>query len=103
MREHRDQQCLQCRWARGNGAAAGCASQRSEEVYDEISASVANVVEAKAGIKLNIMVPIGGNPSRISWVASYDNFAAYESGRNKLLPDADYMKLVESNTPYFLP
>ncbi len=64
---------------------------------------VAKMVEAKAGIKLNIMVPIGGNPSRISWVASYDNFAAYESGRNKLLPDADYMKLVESNTPYFLP
>jgi hypothetical protein len=49
------------------------------------------------------MVPIGGNPSRISWVATYDNLAAFESVWNKLLPDADYTKLVESAAPDFLP
>jgi len=64
---------------------------------------VAKMVEAKVGIKVNTMRPIGGNPSRIGWVASYDNLAAFESTATQLLADADYRKLLESNTPYFLP
>ena len=64
---------------------------------------VAKMVEAKVGIKVNVMRPIGGNPSRIGWVASYDNLAAFKSATMKLLSDAGYMKSVESSAPYFLP
>ena len=64
---------------------------------------VAKMVEAKVGIKVNLMRPIGGNPSRIGWVASYDNLAAFKSVSMKLLSDADYRKLLESSAPYFLP
>ena len=64
---------------------------------------VAKMVEAKVGIKNTIMVPIGGNPGRISWVSSYDNLAAFEAASLKLLADADYMKLTESSMPYFMP
>jgi len=64
---------------------------------------VAKMVEAKVGTKLNMMVPIGGNPSRIAWVASYDNLAAFEAASMKLLPNADYKKLLESSAPHFLP
>ena len=64
---------------------------------------VTKMVEAKVGIKNNIMRPIGGNPSRISWVSSYDNLAAFEAASMKLLSDADYRKLLESSASYFLP
>ena len=64
---------------------------------------VTKMVEAKVGIKNTIMMPIGGNPSRIGWVSSYDNLAAFESVAMKLLADADYMKLLESSASYFLP
>ena len=60
---------------------------------------VAKMVEAKVGIKVNLMRPVGGNPSRIGWVASYDNLAAFESVSMKLLSDADYRKLLESSAP----
>ena len=64
---------------------------------------VAKMVEAKVGIKDNVMVPIGGNPGRIGWILSYDNLAAFEETSLKLLADADYMKLTESNAQYFVP
>ena len=64
---------------------------------------VAKMVEAKVGTKVNIMVPIGGNPARIGWVSSYDKLADFESISIKLMPDPDYTKLVESGAPYFLP
>ncbi len=63
----------------------------------------AKMIEAKVGIKVNLMRPVGGNPSRIGWVASYDNLAAFESTATKLLADADYRKLLESSAPSFLP
>jgi hypothetical protein len=40
---------------------------------------------------------------RISWVSSYDNLAAFEAASLRLLADADYMKLTESNMQYFAP
>ena len=64
---------------------------------------VTKMVEAKVGNKANIMMPIGGNPGRIGWVASYDTLAAFEAASTKLLPDPDYMKLVESSAAYFMP
>jgi len=64
---------------------------------------VAKMVEAKVGIKVNLMRPIGGNPSRMDWVASYENLAAFESVSMRLLSDADYRKLLESSASYFLP
>jgi len=63
---------------------------------------ITKMVEAKAGIKINIGLPIGGNPNRITWVASYDNLTAFESATSKLLTDADYMELTESAAPYFV-
>jgi hypothetical protein len=64
---------------------------------------VAKLVESKVGTKVDIAVPIGGNPGRITWNSSYDNLAEFESRATKLLSDADYTKLVESSAPYFLP
>ena len=64
---------------------------------------VAKMVEAKVGIKDTVMVPIGGNPGRISFVTSYDNLAAFEAASLKLLADPEYMKFTESNMQYFLP
>jgi hypothetical protein len=63
---------------------------------------VAKMAEEKVGIKVSIGMPIGGNPGRITWVASYDNLAAFESASTKLVTDVDYMKLTESAAPYFV-
>jgi len=63
---------------------------------------IAKIVETRAGIKINIGLPIGGNPFRITWVASYDNLTAFESATAKLLSDADYVELTENAAPYFV-
>ena len=63
---------------------------------------VEKMVADKVGTKLNISVPIGGNPNRIAWVSSYDNLAAFESTATKLLADTDYRKLIESSASNFL-
>ena len=46
---------------------------------------------------------VGGMLGRIAWVTPFDNMAAFELAATKLMTDADYLKLVESSEPYFVP
>src|SRR5208283_1142343 len=64
---------------------------------------VAKMVADKVGKKVSTSIPIGGNPWRILWVATYDNLAEFDSTSTKLLKDADYVKLLESSASYFIP
>jgi len=54
-------------------------------------------------MKLDILMPIGGNPNRIAWLGHYENLAQWEGLLSKLMTDTDYVTAVASNSASFLP
>lgn len=65
--------------------------------------AVAKLIKEKFGAELRLNVPIGGNPNRIAFVAVYANLSEFETQMTKLTADADYMKMLATNAPNFLP
>ena len=53
-------------------------------------------------VKLEVLMPIGGNPNRISWAARYDSLATWESLGNKMLADPVYMAMVTQGSENFI-
>jgi hypothetical protein len=66
---------------------------------NEISAQV----KTTAGIDLKIAVPVGGNATRMAWIADYENLAQYESVGLKLLGDLKYLELIKKGAGIFVP
>jgi hypothetical protein len=64
---------------------------------------ITKLVKDKFGVKINVSMPIGGNPDRMAFVSSYASLAELEAQATKLIADADYQKLVAANAPTFLP
>lgn len=65
--------------------------------------TVAKLIKEKFGADLRISVPIGGNPNRIAFVATYPSLSEFEAVMVKLVADADYMKMLATNASSFLP
>jgi hypothetical protein len=53
------------------------------------------------GSTLLLLVPVGGNPSRIAWHSTYEDLAHYELLTNKLHADSAYQNLVAEAGPLF--
>jgi hypothetical protein len=64
---------------------------------------VAKYIKDKHSTTLEVFMPIGGNPARISWHARYDSLAEWETLSAKLLADKKYMNLLSKNKDTFLP
>jgi hypothetical protein len=64
---------------------------------------IAKLVTDKVGTAIKINVPVGGNPSRIAWLAHYDNLTQYETMSAQLLADKDYLAAVASSAAIFVP
>ena len=58
---------------------------------------------ATTGIDLKIAVPVGGNPSRIAWIANYENLAQFEAAGLKLLADQKYLELTKKAVGILVP
>ena len=58
---------------------------------------------ATTGIDVKIAVPVGGNPSRIAWIANYENLAQFEAAGLKLLADQKYMELTNKAAGILVP
>jgi len=54
------------------------------------------------GIKLEVLLPIGGNPNRIAWRAEYANLGALEDFINRSSADQKYAELVKSGAANFI-
>ena len=46
---------------------------------------ISEFVSKHYGVKLEIMLPVGGNPQRIAWRAEYSNLGAMDEFQSKLL------------------
>jgi hypothetical protein len=64
---------------------------------------ITQYIEEKFGVKLQIIMPVGGNPYRIAWLGQYENLAAWETFTHKAAADAEYMTLTSKNAATFLP
>ena len=54
------------------------------------------------GQKLEVMMPIGGNPNRIAWRTEYANLAALEEFMTKTTSDPKYAELVKGGGMNFV-
>jgi len=64
---------------------------------------VSEYLDKQHGLKLEVMVPVGGNPFRIGWRAEYPSLAAMEQMDGKLMADPKYLELVARGGQYFNP
>jgi hypothetical protein len=64
---------------------------------------VAKLITEKHGVAIELNVPVGGNPSRIAWLAHYENLAQYETVSAKLLTDKDYLGAIATTGGVFVP
>ena len=60
-------------------------------------------VKATTGVDVKIAIPVGGNVSRIGWIANYENLAQYEAVGLKLLGDQKYQELIKKAAGIFVP
>jgi uncharacterized protein YbjT (DUF2867 family) len=59
-------------------------------------------IKDKLGIHVSVVMPVGGNPSRVAWSAQYADLAALESGFNKLLADPKYLEMITRGAENFI-
>jgi hypothetical protein len=55
---------------------------------------VAAYLAKKPGIKVEVSVPVAGNPNRIGWHSLHKDLAEFESTMNKLNTDPKYAEVV---------
>ena len=53
-------------------------------------------------LKLEVMMPIGGNPNRVAWRTEYASLAALEENQTNFMADPKYMELVASGADNFI-
>ena len=52
--------------------------------------------------KVEVMRPIGGNPNRIAWVATYPDLAAFDALTTRSQGDPKYLELIASAADLFI-
>ena len=65
--------------------------------------NVTKFIHDKYGVKIHIMMPIGGNPNRIGWQITYESVADWDALGSKLLADPEYGAMVAANAATFIP
>mgnify|MGYP000857569862 CR=1 FL=1 len=63
---------------------------------------LAKIVHGKTGIDVQIAVPIGGNPSRVCFLAQYEDLAALERAQAQLMSDPGYLDAVAKGGDNFV-
>ena len=60
-------------------------------------------VQKKFDRKLQVMMPIGGNPHRIAWRSTYPSLALMEEFQTKTLADPQYLSILSKAATLFVP
>ncbi len=55
---------------------------------------VAEHLHKQHGVKVEVLMPVGGNPLRVAWKSDYPNLGAMEDLMAKLMADQKYLELV---------
>jgi hypothetical protein len=65
--------------------------------------NIATLINNKFDKKLDLMMPVGGNPARIAWRGDYANLSEWETLSAKLLADPEYLALVATTAAFVIP
>lgn len=68
-----------------------------------VAKEIAEYVSKSHGVKLEVMMPVGGNPFRIAWRAEYPSLAAMEEAMAKIMTDAKWLELQAKGSVNFIP
>lgn len=63
---------------------------------------IVDYISKNLGVKLEVLLPIGGNANRIAWRAEHTNLAALEELVTRSAADAKYGELVKSGSSNFI-
>jgi len=63
---------------------------------------ISEYIGKQFGVRLEVMMPVGGNPNRVAWRAEYASLAAMEEMQTKMLADPKYMELVAKGGSNFI-
>ena len=64
---------------------------------------IAKTFKAMTSLDLTVMMPVGGNPNRVAWRASYKDLAQMDEMTMKMMSDKNYMSQVASAADLFIP
>ena len=63
---------------------------------------VSDYIGTQYGVRLEVMMPVGGNPNRVAWRAEYPNLGAMEEMQAKMLADPKYLEIVGKGALNFI-
>jgi hypothetical protein len=55
------------------------------------------------GQKMQLMVPVGGNPHRLCWYTSYESLGEMEKFQARTMGDAKYLSILGKASTIFIP
>jgi hypothetical protein len=64
---------------------------------------ISRFIKDNYGTDVVVLMPVGGNPSRIAWHANYDSLAQWQELADRSLRDPNYMEIIAKNSATFLP
>lgn len=75
------------------------------KITDAISFAhaISKYIADQYGVTFRVFLPIGGNPNRIAWQMQFAALADWDALVVKLLSDAEYAKIIASNSQTLLP
>ncbi|MEX8493511.1 hypothetical protein [Sphaerotilus sp.] len=63
---------------------------------------ISGYIKSHFGVEVTVHMPIGGNPNRVAWSASYGSLAAFEAMQVRMMSDKDYMGMVAKGSENFI-
>ena len=66
------------------------------------AAEIVEYLGSAHGQKMQIMLPVGGNPHRICWASTYENLGDMEKFQVKIMADAKYLAILGKSAPLFI-
>jgi ketopantoate hydroxymethyltransferase len=63
---------------------------------------ISDYIQKNSGTRVEVMLPVGGNPQRVAWRAEYENLGAMETSQMKMLADPKYLELAAKGATNFI-
>ena len=60
-------------------------------------------ISAKQGQKMQLMLPVGGNPHRLRFHTQYETLSDMENAQVALMADAKYLSILAKSATLFVP
>lgn len=67
------------------------------------AAEVTEYIKGAHKLDLELVRPVGGNPSRVGWLGRYKDLAAYEDAMNRLVSDKRFVEMSAKTGDLWVP